>query len=276
MDLGYLTHVADYAPPAEVYRDTIELAVAAETLGFSSFWVAQHHTRALRGVLPSPLVLLAAVSRHTSTIRLGTAVVVAPLEHPRRLAEDAGVLDLLAEGRLQLGLGAGSDAASTAAFGLDHASRHARCREVIDELRALLTDDEHLASAGDLRNRLWWATGSRAGVDAAAARGMGVISGRPVDAEGSTVREDLARYWASAVERPRVAVSRVARAGTPATDLLARWRSDPALHWATELIVQTQPTRSGLDVQLPMLRMLASEVAPVIRALAPHSRLVLT
>jgi alkanesulfonate monooxygenase SsuD/methylene tetrahydromethanopterin reductase-like flavin-dependent oxidoreductase (luciferase family) len=129
-------------------------------------------------------------------------VVVAPLEHPRRLAEDAGVLDLLAEGRLQLGLGAGSDAASTAAFGLDHASRHVRCREVIDELRALLTDDERLASAGDLRNRLWWATGSRAGVDAAAARGMGVISGRPVDAEGSTVREDLARYWASAVDRP--------------------------------------------------------------------------
>ncbi|MDT7685118.1 MAG: hypothetical protein QOG57_5428, partial [Pseudonocardiales bacterium] len=66
MDLGYLTHVADWGAPAEVYRDTIEMAVAAEALGFSSFWVAQHHTRALRGVLPSPLVLLAAVAQRTS------------------------------------------------------------------------------------------------------------------------------------------------------------------------------------------------------------------
>ena len=281
MDLGYLTHVADYAPPAKVYRDTIELAVAAEALGFTSFWVAQHHTRALHGVLPSPLLLLTAISRHTSTIRLGTAVVVVPLEHPRRLAEDAAVLDLLAGGRLQLGLGAGSDAESATVFGQDHLTRHGRCLAAIDELRALLGTDEHVPRADGLRERLWWATGSPAGLHAAAARGMGVISGRPADVPGSTVPDDLARYWANrrwagttGVGGPRVVVSRVARVGTPAAELVARWRHDPALELATELVVQTQPTRSGPDVQLPMMRLLATEVAPAMRALGRRPPLV--
>jgi hypothetical protein len=98
---------------------------------------------------------------------------------------------------------------------------------------------------------------------------MGVISGRPADTRGSTVLDDLARYWDTALDRPRVAVSRVARSGEHGADLLTRWRADPALRWATELIVQTQPTRTGLDVQLPMMRLLADEVAPVLSAAAP-------
>jgi alkanesulfonate monooxygenase SsuD/methylene tetrahydromethanopterin reductase-like flavin-dependent oxidoreductase (luciferase family) len=274
VELGYLTHVADWAAPAEVYRDTVEMAVAAEELGFDSFWVAQHHTRALLGVLPSPLVLLAAVAQRTSTIKLGTAVVVASLEQPRRLAEDAAVLDLLAGGRLQLGLGAGSDASATAAFGLDHATRHRRCAEVVDELCTLLEGDEHLPGDGSLRHRLWWATGSAAGVDAAAALRLGVISGRPANAEGSTVLPDLARYWSRAGERPRVAMSRVARAGQRAEELLANWRADPVLPWATEMVVQSQPTRAGLALQLPVMRMLAGEVAPALVALTPRPGLV--
>ena len=274
MELGYLTHVADWAAPAEVYRDTIEMAVVAEELGFDSFWVAQHHTRALFGVLPSPLVLLAAVAQRTSTIKLGTAVVVAPLEQPRRLAEDAAVLDLLAGGRLQLGLGAGSDASAAAAFGRDHGARHQRCVEVVGELCTLLEGDEHVPGDGTLRRRLWWATGSAAGVDAAAALGLGVISGRPADAEGSTVLADLTRYRDRAGEHPRVAMSRVARAGQPAEELLARWLADPVLPWATELIVQSQPTRSGLAQQRPVLRMLAGEVAPALAAAAPRRGLI--
>ena len=274
MELGYLTHVADWAAPAEVYRDTIEMAVVAEELGFSSFWVAQHHTRALFGVLPSPLVLLAAVAQRTSTIKLGTAVVVAPLEQPRRLAEDAAVLDLLSGGRLQLGIGAGSDASAAAAFGLDHESRHRRCAEMVGELCALLEGDEHLPGDGALRRRLWWATGSAAGVDAAAALGLGVISGRPAAAEGSTVLPDLTRYWSRAGGRPRVALSRVVRAGQRADELLAAWRADPALPWATELIVQSQPTRSGLDQQRPVMRMLAGELAPELAAVTPRPGLV--
>jgi alkanesulfonate monooxygenase SsuD/methylene tetrahydromethanopterin reductase-like flavin-dependent oxidoreductase (luciferase family) len=274
VELGYLTHVADWAAPGEVYRDTIEMAVVAEELGFSSFWVAQHHTRALFGALPSPLVLLAAVAQRTSTIKLGTAVIVAPLEQPRRLAEDATVLDLLAGGRLQLGIGAGSDASAAAAFGLDHESRHRRCAEVVGELCTLLEGDEHLPGDGALRSRLWWATGSAAGVDAAAALELGVISGRPADAEGSTVLPDLTRYWSQAGGRPRVALSRVVRAGQRADELLAAWRADPVLPWATELIVQSQPTRSGLDLQRPVMRMLAGELAPELAAVTPRRGLV--
>ncbi len=101
--VGYFTHVAGRGGPAQVYRETVELAVAAEEQGFASFWVAQHHAGALEGLLPSPLVLLAAVAERTATIRLGTAVVAASLEDPRRLAEDAAVLDQLSGGRLELG-----------------------------------------------------------------------------------------------------------------------------------------------------------------------------
>ena len=91
MQLGYLTHVAGHGSPAAIYRDTVALAVAAEELGLDAFWVAQHHHGSLEGLLPSPLVLLAAIAERTSVIRLGTAVIAAPLEDPLRLAEDAAV-----------------------------------------------------------------------------------------------------------------------------------------------------------------------------------------
>ncbi|WP_374203697.1 LLM class flavin-dependent oxidoreductase [Pseudonocardia sp. ICBG601] len=106
MRLGYLTHVTG-DDPSRAYRETIRLAERAEELGYDSFWLAQHHDGHLGGRLPSPLVLLAAVAERTRLIRLGTAVVALPLEDPRRLAEDAAVLDALSGGRLELGVGAG-------------------------------------------------------------------------------------------------------------------------------------------------------------------------
>ncbi|GAA4702826.1 hypothetical protein GCM10023215_47650 [Pseudonocardia yuanmonensis] len=108
MELGSLTHVGRPGSPRDAYRDTLELAVAAEAAGFASFWVAQHHASEAQGCLPSPFVLLAAVAQATSRIRLGTGVVAAALEDPLRLAEDAAVLDALSGERLELGVGAGS------------------------------------------------------------------------------------------------------------------------------------------------------------------------
>lgn len=254
MRLGYLTHVAG-GDPAGAYRRAVELAVAAEDLGFDSFWLAQHHGGIFGGLLPSPLVLLAAVAERTSTIRLGTAVIAASLEDPLRLAEDAAVVDALSGGRLELGVGAGADDAASAAFGRDHTSRHTDCAAAVDELRRHLAGPALVPAAPGLAQRLWWATGSAAGVDAAAVRGMGVITGRPTGAEA-----DLAGYWTRAVGEPRVAASRIVGVGESGTELLQRWRRDPVRDWATELVVQTLPADADLGTHLATLRITSGAV----------------
>lgn len=257
MRLGYLTHVVG-ADPARAYRETVQLAVAAEELGFSSFWVAQHHDGHLDGVLPSPLVLLAAVAARTSTLRLGTAVVAASCEHPRRLAEDAAVLDVLSAGRLELGVGAGADAAASAAFARDHARRHADCAAAVDALRTTTVTPP----APGLRDRIWWATGSAAGVDAAAARGTGILSGRP------GMAPDLARYWARAAGEPRVAAVRIVGPGERPRAVLERWRADPVREWATELVLQTRPADAPLADHLATMRALTADTRRVAPSLA--------
>ena len=133
--LGFFTYLGGARDPGTVLAETIELFVAAERLGFDSVWVAQHHFGPLVGTLPSPLPFLAAVAARTRSIRLGTAVVILPLEHPVRLAEDAAVVDLLSGGRLELGVGSGTDPAAFPAFGADPARRRALME---DGLRALL------------------------------------------------------------------------------------------------------------------------------------------
>ncbi|GAA1836512.1 hypothetical protein GCM10009836_13750 [Pseudonocardia ailaonensis] len=248
LELGYLTHVGGLASPRDAYRDTIALAVAAEEAGYSSFWVAQHHNSEAQGYLPSPFVLLAAIAQATGRIRLGTAVVAVGLEDPRRVAEDAAVLDALSGERLELGIGAGSDPAATALFGADHEHRHADCADALDELCDILGGITLVPDAPGLLDRMWWATGSARGVDAAAERGLGVISGRPQGAA-----PDLERYWGRSAGIPRVALSRLVRAGEPAEEVAARLRADPAVAWASTLLIQTQPTRTDLAGHLRTL-----------------------
>ena len=244
LPLGYLTHVSGSGSAAQVYRETIELAVAAEELGYSSFWVAQHHGGGLDGLLPSPLVLLAAIAERTSVLRLGTAVVAAALEDPLRLVEDAAVVDVVSGGRLELGFGAGADAAASATFDRDHDRRHRDCAAVVGRVCAELDGPWLVPAAPALRDGLWLATGSTVGVDAAAARGIGLLSGRPADQPG--VAADLARYWTRRGAEPRGAVSRIVTAGEAPVAVLERWKADPARAWATELVVQTQTAAAPL------------------------------
>lgn len=102
--LGFFTRLLDRATPQERYRLATEQIRHAERLGFDSAWVAQHHFHENEGGLPSPLVFLAHAAAHTQRIRLGTAIITLPMENPLRVAEDAAVLDLLADGRLEVGL----------------------------------------------------------------------------------------------------------------------------------------------------------------------------
>ncbi|HEX4033627.1 MAG TPA: LLM class flavin-dependent oxidoreductase [Solirubrobacteraceae bacterium] len=86
-------------------RDFVDFAVEAERLGFDGITVTEHHAASL--TCPSPHLLLAAAAGQTTRIRLGTAVTVLPLYSPIRVAEEAGMLDLLSGGRFELGIGRG-------------------------------------------------------------------------------------------------------------------------------------------------------------------------
>src|SRR5215831_8751762 len=97
--------------------DFVEFAVVAEELGFDGITLTEHHAPLM--TCPSPHLLLAAAAMKTSRIRLGTAVTVLPLYSPLRVAEEAGMLDLLSGGRFELGLGRGVPNEAQIASGRD-------------------------------------------------------------------------------------------------------------------------------------------------------------
>jgi len=107
LELGFLTFVPNpYGPGGaqQALHDGIRLFTHAEQLGFDIGWVRVRHFEQFPS---SPLTLLAAISQVTSRIRLGTGVIPLRYEDPIRLAEDAATVDLLSDGRLELGVAAG-------------------------------------------------------------------------------------------------------------------------------------------------------------------------
>jgi len=183
--LGFFTRVLDDAGPAERYANALEQIETAERLGFDTAWVAQHHFHADEGGLPSPFVLLGHAAARTSRIGLGTAIITLPLEAPIRVAEDAAVLDLLAGGRFELGVGSGGTPSSFPPFGHDPDERPAIYRRHLDTLvtalrGATLTSDGGALypEAPHLAETLWEATFSAAGAERIGAAGHGLMLSR--------------------------------------------------------------------------------------------------
>ncbi|MEI8057002.1 MAG: LLM class flavin-dependent oxidoreductase [Actinomycetes bacterium] len=115
---------------APLYAEALDLASAAEAAGLDSVWVSEHHF-VDDGHAPSLLVLLAAMAARTSTIRLGTALLLAPFYDPLRLIEDAATVDQISGGRLTLGLGLGWRDEEFEAFGVKQSERVRRLVEMI-------------------------------------------------------------------------------------------------------------------------------------------------
>src|SRR5207244_4110394 len=99
------------APPAlahpEVVRDEIEQMVWTEELGFDSIWLTEHHFIDY-GLSVSRAVLAAAAAMRTRRVRIGLAAAILPFHDPVRLAEELAIVDILSEGRLDVGVGRGN------------------------------------------------------------------------------------------------------------------------------------------------------------------------
>jgi alkanesulfonate monooxygenase SsuD/methylene tetrahydromethanopterin reductase-like flavin-dependent oxidoreductase (luciferase family) len=128
----------DPSTTAEYYAQCLAEAAEADRLGYDMVWLSEHHFTD-DGMLPSPLVAAAAVAARTSHIGIGTNVLVLPLHHPLRVAEDAAVVDLISGGRLVLAVGQGYAPAEFAGFGVDRTHRPGRLEEGISVLPRLGT-----------------------------------------------------------------------------------------------------------------------------------------
>jgi len=224
---------------ADSLLQSIELAVAAEELGADGAYFRVHH---FARQLSSPFPLLAAIGARTRKIEIGTAVIDMRYENPLYMAEDAGAADIIAGGRLQLGISRGSPEqvidgwrrfGYTPAPGesdADMARRHAEVfldvlkgegfakpnpRPMFPNPPGLLRVEPH--SEG-LRDRIWWGSSSNATSRWAAKLGMNLQSstlkddesGEPLHVQQRQQIEAYREAWKEAGLRrePRVSVSR--------------------------------------------------------------------
>jgi alkanesulfonate monooxygenase SsuD/methylene tetrahydromethanopterin reductase-like flavin-dependent oxidoreductase (luciferase family) len=143
LKFAIFTHVPwpEGTDPVEIFARTSEQIVYAEELGFHSAWFAEHHfSRYSMG--SSSLVLASSIAARTDKIRLGTGVLVPNLHNPIRLAEDAATLDVVSNGRLDLGFGRGSIGYEYGGFNVDQSESQERFQESIRIIQGLFTTQE--------------------------------------------------------------------------------------------------------------------------------------
>ena len=124
----------------DLYGELLDQIEWADSAGFESVWLSEHHVTD-DGYMPSVFVMLAAIAGRTRKLRLGTAVCLAPLHHPIRLAEDVAVVDVLSGGRVELGLAPGYRPFEFDVLGVPRRERGVRTDETVEILRMAWTGE---------------------------------------------------------------------------------------------------------------------------------------
>jgi alkanesulfonate monooxygenase SsuD/methylene tetrahydromethanopterin reductase-like flavin-dependent oxidoreductase (luciferase family) len=126
------------------FHEAVEQVVFAEQMGFNIAWFVEHHFLAEWAHSSAPEVVLGALTQRTSTIRLGHGVTLLPgaVNHPIRVAERAAMLDIMSDGRLEMGTGRSSSPYQLEAFGVDVATTREQWQESIRLLPKLWTEED--------------------------------------------------------------------------------------------------------------------------------------
>jgi alkanesulfonate monooxygenase SsuD/methylene tetrahydromethanopterin reductase-like flavin-dependent oxidoreductase (luciferase family) len=139
-DIFYQLPEAANQVTTDRYRELIAEAAEADRLGFNTVWLAEVHFAPRFSVMPTPLLLLAAIAERTSNIRLGMAVNLMPLHHPIRLAEEVATLDVLSGGRVEFGAGRGAFPLNYRGYGVEMADSRALFQDGLETIKAAWTD----------------------------------------------------------------------------------------------------------------------------------------
>jgi alkanesulfonate monooxygenase SsuD/methylene tetrahydromethanopterin reductase-like flavin-dependent oxidoreductase (luciferase family) len=224
---------------SDALLQSIDLAVAAEELGADGAYFRVHHFARQLG---SPFPLLAAAGAKTKRIEIGTAVIDMRYENPLYMVEDAGAADIIAGGRLQLGISRGSPEQVLDGWryfgyvspeGTTDAEMARRHTEVLLEVlrgegfarpnpRSMFPNPPGLLRlepySEGLRERIWWGAGSDGTAEWAAKLGMNLQSstlkydesGEPLHIQQAKQIRGFREAWKAAghAREPRVSVSR--------------------------------------------------------------------
>lgn len=161
--------------PARLHAFSLEAIEEAERFGAESVWVSEHHLFS-DDYVAAPLTFLAAAAARTTRIRLGTAVVVAPLHHAAEIAEQAAMVDLISGGRLDLGIGTGYRSAEYNLFDADPKRPYSQTDEKAREIRRLLSPGGVTPSAVQSPVPLWMGYQGPQGARRAGLLGVNLLS----------------------------------------------------------------------------------------------------
>jgi alkanesulfonate monooxygenase SsuD/methylene tetrahydromethanopterin reductase-like flavin-dependent oxidoreductase (luciferase family) len=184
-------------PARDVYQRVLDQTAFAESAGFDSVWIAEHHFSNY-GYVPNPLMFAVKLAQATTRVRIGTAVLVLPFWDPLRIAEDIAMADQLTDGRLEVGVARGYQPYEFARFGVDFATARERSDETLAVMLAALRGTE-VTHAGPTRGipetttfprplqqphpPIWLAAATKESFDVAVhheLNGMTTMSGRPI------------------------------------------------------------------------------------------------
>jgi alkanesulfonate monooxygenase SsuD/methylene tetrahydromethanopterin reductase-like flavin-dependent oxidoreductase (luciferase family) len=131
----------------EAFDEAFSTAAHAEEWGFDGVWLAERHFappesgRAIPSVVASPLIMATAIAARTTRIRVGTAVLVVPLGHPVRMAEEIATLDHISQGRLNMGIGRSGFPWAYEGYNIAYAESRERFREFFDVMKLAWTEE---------------------------------------------------------------------------------------------------------------------------------------